>query len=367
MAIGPAEVHVRLPSELKALIASYCSSAALVSLALLQRQFQAEAERALYATVVVTSYSLKSPRHLSVFETLAASREKATYVRFLQVAFRRPSPEHDMAAKALMPVLPTLVSLKDLRLRFEEKEPPFGKELTEILRSGHFQLRTLFCNEWLGISEIVKSQSSLQCLVVYALWVTALRALDQLQAESIPLPITCGLGAGEGIVLDTHISLFPVYLRPETRSTYFQTLESVISRDRARALGLDCNKISEVSLYFESISDTNYVSNFVLDMSAIFPNFWQLGFRQRRPEKLDLAEVKKIIKPARMLEYLDYYQWNKDGMMKLDKSYAIDDDLKRRYALEWEGVCPKLSSVEFIDGSYIQKLEELGWVLNRSY
>ncbi|KAG6810404.1 hypothetical protein H0H92_011992, partial [Tricholoma furcatifolium] len=120
-----------LPSELKADIASYCSPAALTSLAL-QRQFQVEAERALYATIVVTSDSASS-RQLGVLETLAASREKATYVRFLQVALKRHSPEHDIAAKALMSVLPTLVSLKDLRMRFDDNEQPFSRDLTVIL------------------------------------------------------------------------------------------------------------------------------------------------------------------------------------------------------------------------------------------
>ncbi|KAG6812152.1 hypothetical protein H0H92_004151 [Tricholoma furcatifolium] len=362
----------RLPSEVKTHIASYCSQTTLTSFARVHRIFQVEAEQALYATIAVTRHS--TSRQLSVFETLAVNLEKAACVRFLQVGFRRRSlSQHDFAAKALIPVLPTLVSLKDLRIRFDANEQPFSKELTDILTSGHFQLHTLFCNEWLGISDIVKSQSSLQCLVFYEWTVptATVQALDQLHAESIPLPITFSLVSFEGKVYDTyitlndtHITLFPVYLRAETRSKYFQALETIISRDRGGYLEpepLDCNRIYEVSLFFESFGDTNYVSDFVLGMSEIFPELSRLHyFLWKGPAELELAEVKQIITPARKLGCLTFRRWNR--MLKADDSCALTDDLMRYYALEWAGVCPGLRRVDFVDGSYIREVVSGEWV-----
>ncbi|KAG6807967.1 hypothetical protein H0H92_005870, partial [Tricholoma furcatifolium] len=179
----------KLPLEIKANIANYCSPATLTSLAVVQRTFQVEAERHLYARLSIRS----SKPFKGLFETLAVNGRKAAYIRFFQVdAFVSYGiPEHKIVAEAVISTLTALVSLKDLRLKLPLREHDFsekknekftiGKELSHVLKSQHFQqLETLFCNDWLHVAEIVKCQRSVRNLGIYGWGDSTIRDLEQL-------------------------------------------------------------------------------------------------------------------------------------------------------------------------------------------
>jgi hypothetical protein len=77
-----------LPSELKRLIVELSSSSpsSLVALAQTHTSYQREAERALYDTLYIFTFSDDS---LKCMETLATNPEKAALVRFLTIEYAR--------------------------------------------------------------------------------------------------------------------------------------------------------------------------------------------------------------------------------------------------------------------------------------
>ncbi|KAG6825650.1 hypothetical protein H0H92_002951 [Tricholoma furcatifolium] len=267
-----------LPLEMKAHIASYCSPSALAALALVQRALQGEAERTLYATIIIDVRSLES--YKGILETLAGNHKKAFYVRFLQFdAFmncRSPSV-NEIAAKALISILPSLVSLKDLRMKLGLRKESFKKELNDMfkLKSQHLQLDSLFCNDWFDIPELVKSQRSLWLLGTYVTGHLTLQALEQLRTESVPLPLAFCSEREGFIVQENCIGLFPAFLPPGTHLTIFQTLKTMFARDHGVS-ELTCDGVNEVSLFFETLCDTKYIAEFIFGATEVFPNISDL-------------------------------------------------------------------------------------------
>ncbi|KAG6830661.1 hypothetical protein H0H92_015388 [Tricholoma furcatifolium] len=278
----------KLPREIKALIASYCSPpATLASLAVVQRAFQVEAERNMYASIAVTNS--KPFERDRVYETLAVNQRKAGYVRFLQVdAFLSCSQDKFIAS-----ILPTLVSIKDLRLKFNDEftnvreDGTFsgiGKEVSEILRSQCFQrLETLFCDERLHISEIVKCQKSLQNLGIYGSGEMTIRDLEQLRAEChVPLPMIFCL-TSHWSHHNGYIALFPTFLPPASAHYMaYEALKPVLADDR-RSPPLGWDTILRVTLYFETLHGTeDYVAEWISGATEVFANTRLLILLERR-------------------------------------------------------------------------------------
>ncbi|KAG6856416.1 hypothetical protein H0H87_004709, partial [Tephrocybe sp. NHM501043] len=245
---------------LKLEIAQYCSAATLSSLALVERGFQAHAERELYTSIAVTSESFTG-----VFKTLALNIKKGELIRFLTVEACRMQPsENHLLAKALLSILPTLVSLKDLRVRFlADLETSLIKELSTTISGAQFHLHTLFCNDALDITQIVKDQYHLQFLGLYRGWggsLPTIQLLKVLQADSVPLPIVFTLER-EGWNAGTHncIELFPAFLPPGAARNLFQALKPVFDRDRGSEMTLTCDHICSAFIFFDDIGDTTYV------------------------------------------------------------------------------------------------------------
>ncbi|KAG6828995.1 hypothetical protein H0H92_006067 [Tricholoma furcatifolium] len=118
--------HVqKLPAETKLEIASYCTPSMLTSLALVASGLRHEAEKELYYSIAFNADRIQNLQR--AFETLATNPQKAQYVRFLTVEAmaidRRINKQIGLvntriAAQALLAVLPKLVSLTDLRVKF---------------------------------------------------------------------------------------------------------------------------------------------------------------------------------------------------------------------------------------------------------
>ncbi|KAG6908979.1 hypothetical protein DXG01_002468 [Tephrocybe rancida] len=312
-----------LPSKVKYRIANHCSPKTLFSLALVQRAFQPEAERELYATIAVTARTFTS-----VFETLSSNSKKAELVRFLTL-------------EALVSFLPTLTSLTDLRVRFYlEKEMACGQELSDIIRGCHFRLHTLFCNEWLDLVQIVKKQSDLKFLGIHGGFGRGiLPILKQLQSESVPIPITSYLYYESTVTDYNCIQLFPAFPPPRTDQRPYRALKPIIDRDCGSLMTMERNKIIQAEVFYVDVGDTVHVADVILDMADCFPNVYALTLLAQQPSKVDLAEIKQIISPIRDLEELEFRKWYDETKeaTRSDERHDIHPDKKLACAQEWEG------------------------------
>ncbi|KAG6806625.1 hypothetical protein H0H92_010619, partial [Tricholoma furcatifolium] len=116
----------KLPAETKFQIASYCTPPMLSSLASVASALQPQAEATLYSSIAVSTDRIELLQH--VFETLETNPQKAGFVRFLSVEAMTWNSHADdetvetsvnySAGKKLLDVLPKLISLTDLRLKF---------------------------------------------------------------------------------------------------------------------------------------------------------------------------------------------------------------------------------------------------------
>ncbi|KAG6916689.1 hypothetical protein DXG01_005756 [Tephrocybe rancida] len=302
---------------------------------------------------------------MGLFETLVLNHKKAEFIRFLTVeGCRNRDSENQLAAKALISVLPTLTSLTDLRVMFFKKgEASFINEFNAILTSCHFHLHTLFCDEWLDHAEIVKNQPDLQFLGIYGWGAVPIQFLKQLCAELVPIPMTFCLGREGGYPVYDSIGLFPSFLHPETARGLCRALQPIFECNRGSQMDLASDRVTQVSLFFETVGDTDFVAAIILEMAKYFPNVYWLILLAQRLSRLEMVDIKKVISPVRELYELCFSQWYEPDYKQVARSedviftIHIDNDKKLRFAQEWEGICPDLEDISFFDGVVVKKRE----------
>ena len=105
-----------LPAELKChiIMLSSDSPSSLAALARTHSDYQREAEKALYHTLVISAYSNDC---LKCMETLATNSEKAALVRTLIVEYNRGGINNERVTSYLSKSLINMHSLSDLRIR----------------------------------------------------------------------------------------------------------------------------------------------------------------------------------------------------------------------------------------------------------
>jgi hypothetical protein len=205
------------------------------------------AEQALYR-------SIHNPSSKCI-ETLATNPEKAGFVRFLLVTMEFEDDQH-RAISYLLNALVNMHSLSDLRLAVPK---PWTESLNKILWSVyepnsfdplktncwrhssnvHFRLQTLYCNAFLDLSQIVKSQTELQILGIYNWYRDSDRAeseglgtFKQLQSAQLHLPVIVAFGR------DSYwLNVFPAFYSIDRCPSIYQ------------ALAESFDKLGEGSLY----------------------------------------------------------------------------------------------------------------------
>lgn len=122
----------KLPSELKNMVASFCSLGSLTSLALTSQAFRAHAEPFIYASVSVRSFD----KHAGSLPTLSENLGKALLVKFLNFHIGKTRRRIDASLMdLLLELAPTMKNLTDMRilLRKELHTTDFVRQLEDIL------------------------------------------------------------------------------------------------------------------------------------------------------------------------------------------------------------------------------------------
>ncbi|KAG6849241.1 hypothetical protein H0H93_010257 [Arthromyces matolae] len=373
-----ASKYQQLPPETRLQIASYCTPPTLSALALVAPEIRPEAEEILYSSIAVTARHFNSL--VLVFETLEGNPQKAGLVELLEVDAMNSRGDGSVetnksyiAGQALLRLLPNLISLRDLRLKFAYfgdkglvKESKLVLQATQ--RNMGVKLHTLFCNNWFDNEHLLENQGHLQALGVYG-WDSKLQGpllkfLKHVRQHSILNPVVFSLG---DIVMPLNplnrIALFPAFQPSPMDGTLFRTLRTTIdlNRETYRPIGgeeylpWDCESVGELLLFFESLEDINYVSGYIWDAAQCFQNLQLLVLYVRLCPQLlfagfttppssaaiqDLENMTTILSPLRHIQqlYLWSYEEEEEEIVQKYSEFVIDDSTKIVYAHKWEEI-----------------------------
>jgi len=374
-------IHSRLlllPSELKHRIAELSSHDTLASLARTHSSFQREAEQVLY-------HILSDPS-MNCLETLATNSEKAGFVHFLTMGRVNLENVSDGPWRAidylLLNVLVNMHSLFDFRMRmphfegvpwngdqediswvriFSHEHQPRIESLEKILCNDHFRLQTLFCDQALDLSRIIRSQTELQILGIYRdehyeeseFW----RILERLQNAQLRLPLVVTLDYRCYPYLNM-ISISPAFYSIDRLPTIHQVLAEYFDEDQGYE-----GEINALSIFLVDFCDMPSLSIMIHELSTknihMTLRLSSLTFCIEKPCEIPSREMKEIISLFPYLQDLEFILWaGPDGTV------SEDINLKMAYVKDWKLACHGLSTVVFTDGSTVQRQgQEKGWIL----
>jgi hypothetical protein len=295
-------MQLLLPPELKHRIVELSShdTLALASLARTHTTYQILAEQALYLSLYEPS--------LKCLETLATNSEKAGFVRFLTTSmgnvYFRVEDDPQRAIGYLLNALVNMHSLSDLRLRipwhFETES--LDKILWSVYELGsfdllktncwrhsnlHFRLQTLYCDTFLDLFQIIKSQTELQILGIYKDYGNEagfLGTFKRLQSAQLHLPVIVELGVDFNGYFNK-ISVFPAFNSIDRRPSIYQVLAESFDKlgDRSPYMLSD---ISGLSIYLVDSCDMPSIHVLIKDMTTTFPDLTWLNFCFENPCKI---------------------------------------------------------------------------------
>jgi len=202
------------------------------------------------------------PKGKCCLDTLSSNPDKASFLRSLTVEFPTNWKEIDdesyRTAMALPTVLCHLKALSDLRIRLPDRNRyhSLAEKITDTLRSGYFQLHTLYCSDYLDIVKIVKDQRQLQFLGIYIHGNPKL-LIKHLDAMAFTLPKVFTLNRWDSRPIFNHIHIFPAL--PTNNSLVCQALAASFGQDISRERIVEACEVARVSVWLKDLSDTTFI------------------------------------------------------------------------------------------------------------
>ncbi|KAF9558732.1 hypothetical protein CPC08DRAFT_550822 [Agrocybe pediades] len=343
-----APAALRLPSELKHLIAQHLPNESLAALARTHSTFQNDVEYVLYRRLEIDTSKIWSRTSA---ETISKSPLKASYVRYLSFDSRDTWPtrnpnivEESMVRRIFGHVLLALEEhecpLWELRVLLD---PHRGEEwlsqvrrLEKILRTGKFvSLRILYCNTGLDIFQVAKECPQLR---VYAVSTSGsgdmlplLESLKKLRdhPKTSRLPTTFAMGWTWSNSWD-RISIFSAFYPVEQYTSIWQDIQT--------SLKIKTGDVKELSIYLRDIRDISSVRGLIKNMLDIFPAIQNLNFYAHVTHDLSL-EMKKMatFSFSRLLPTVSFYSWPQQEISRNGKTIEKAVFLKRfvlQYSLQ---------------------------------
>ncbi|RDB30094.1 hypothetical protein Hypma_014001 [Hypsizygus marmoreus] len=345
-----------IPSELKVHIGTFCTRATLASLAQVHTSYQKESERTLYRRISIQT----SSEEVTCLETLSSNSEKAGLVRSLTIEFpRRWSTESCNTALVLSRALDHTHALSHLRIKLPLNKPEDDSVLPQLnraIRSDHFRLVFLYCNNYLDVGEIIRDQPQLQLLGIYTCGgdTELLRKLTSLRSSepTASFPIIVALDRESFLPFYDHISVFPTFCRA-SRSAIFPSCNQSFLQYGSRGLIASADVVAQVSIYLDELLTPGNIHDMLRDMARSFPFVSRLNIALESPDICypDLAASLSVVTH---LTELHFHMWN-DG----EKNHpGLSHVQKQKYAREWGEACPDLFEITFLDGVTLEKNEE---------
>ncbi|KAJ3928344.1 MAG: hypothetical protein NXY57DRAFT_1021581 [Lentinula lateritia] len=354
-----------IPSELKCHIATFCAPAALANLALVHNSFQKESEAILYKQLNICLVS-KNTKSRQIWTTLKLHTRKANLVHSLTIWLLPSweSPNHDIRTayiELFCGALANMHALRELRLYFSHKDMNWQMKIMAVLRKVPFNLNSLHCSQFFDLSAITDAHSnSLQTLGVFSNGGDD-SFLSTIQNISVKHPdLTLFSYEQEGAF--TMFKILHIYPALSLGSGFsWKPISDCYSRNSNPHMGLETESVISVRIYLSDISDTQSLRRLVEEMIGLFPNVrgLELLFRDTPPE-LNVKDLSTIISPIPCLQELSFRHWF-SSTQYCGQSITNSD----RFALArtWEATCSNLQSIEFLDGSWVQRSvdDNLDW------
>jgi hypothetical protein len=138
---------------------------------------------------------------------------------------------------------------------------------------GHFRLETLYCNDVLDISQIIKSQTELQIFGLYEPRGTRHipKILEKLHNAQLFLPIVVTLERKRSTLDPDHITIFPAFYSVDRWATIHQVLTQSFCNDRGKYMTTNPDNILDLSIYVIDSSDMPSISELAKNMAVSFP------------------------------------------------------------------------------------------------
>ena len=152
---------------------------------------------------------------------------------------------------------------------------------------GHFRLRTLYCHDFLDISQILKNQTELQILGIYTNGKQRiiLNTLKVFHDAQLSLPIVLTLDRESFVAVADHIGIFPAFYSVDRCTTIRQILAESLCNDQGHYMVAKADNITQLSIYLIDSSDMPFIKTLVKDMTVSFPRIdWLNLWFERRCE-----------------------------------------------------------------------------------
>ncbi|KAF5316928.1 hypothetical protein D9611_003625 [Ephemerocybe angulata] len=262
-----------LPPELNSGIAAFCSGESLRHLALVNKEFQAHAEKLLYARVAVRT---SQEWRVSAFETLATNATKAGYVKFLSLEFsREKQPTDSSIVERLLTAGTALTNLKDFRIRLRNDLRTHVDDLSDMLSAGHFHLNTLFADGYFDFDMILEGQKQLGVLGIFQVSNNDAPAslLQSIKGRSL---LSVGLARETYLPVYNNIDIVPELLSLEQAQNFDVILGQAFESDAMFAVSTKAERVTTASVYLQDVPSREIFEAFIAAASRIFFNLCEL-------------------------------------------------------------------------------------------
>ncbi|KAF5316931.1 hypothetical protein D9611_003622 [Ephemerocybe angulata] len=265
-----------LPPELNDEIAAFCSGESLCHLALANKEFQAHAEKLLYARVAVRTYH---EWEIGAFETLATNATKAGYVKFLSLEFYREKRPTDSAiVEKLLTAGPALTNLRDFRIRLRKDLRNHVGDLDGMLSAGHFHLNTLFADNYFDFNMILEGQNDLTVIGIFQVsnGDAPSSLLKSVEGRSL---LTVGLTRETYLPVYNNIDMVPELLSLEQAQKFDVILGQAFEDDAMLAVSTNAESVSCAFVYLQNVPSKEIFEAFIAAASRIFVSLCELTMR----------------------------------------------------------------------------------------
>ena len=210
---------------------------------------------------------------------------------------------------------------------------------------GHFQLKILYCDDILDISQIIKSQTELQILGLYAPGENLLKTLKHFHDAQLFPPTIFTLDCEFHSV----ITIFPAFYSVDRITTIHQLLAK--SFDECQSYNDawdDVNEVNDLSAYLIDCSDMPTIHALAKGIARCFPQIRYIPFNfERRCEIVSFSLTNRLLLPQLILSIFSHH-------MKWRKFYL--------YFLIWKQ-CSSTSGLDIMKMYFYRILKILGWLM----
>jgi len=324
------------------------------------------AERLLYYNMAIRT-GIKSDG--AVLNTLRTYPHKALLVRSLTVEFPLCFLETGIevimraTATSLCEALCHMQALTDLRIRLPTLEDDSLKALVNhVLREKHFKLRTLHCNQYLDIANIIIEHPELQTIGIYSNgdFDSLVVILEEAQAVSRLHPLKPTLFAFE------RDDYFPIYnnicIVPAFSADGFYPWRAITDScdsDVGKEIRLEKSYVDGVCIYLRDLSDMTFLRLLVEEMTQNCPEVSKVTFllQHLSQTSLDHPDLPLILSLVPQLTKVTFSYWR--GLVD-DGSVELSNGAQFARAQAWTSVCPGLKLIKFPDGHTFKRGERHG-------